>query len=123
MKRSAYLAVLGASLAGAPALAQELPKFDLQKTCGVVSNGTEGTARGCMASEQDARRDLERRWTSFKPDSRRTCTQETQIGGSPSYVEVLTCLELAEGKLNPTPRTGAAAEEPVAQQPARPAGR
>jgi hypothetical protein len=126
MKRSAYLAALGIILAGAPALAQELPKFDLQKTCGVASqNGTEGTARGCMASEQDARRELERRWTSFKPDSRSRCAQETQIGGSPSYVEVLTCVELAEGNLNPTPRAGAAAEEPVAgQRPAvRPAGR
>jgi hypothetical protein len=121
MKRSAYLAALWAVLAGAPALAQGIPKFDLQKTCGVVANGTEGTAQGCMASEQDARRELERRWTSFKPDSRSRCAQETQIGGSPSYVEVLTCVELAEGNLNPTPRAGAAAEEPVAGQ--RPAAR
>ena len=68
MIRSAYLAALGIILAGAPALAQDLPKFDLQKTCGVVANGTQGTAQGCMASEQDARRALERRWTSFKPD-------------------------------------------------------
>jgi hypothetical protein len=120
MKRSAYLAALAIILADAPAMAQDIPSFDLQKTCRVVANGAQGTAQGCMASEQDARGQLERRWTSFKPDSRSRCAQETQIGGSPSYVEVLTCVELAEGKLEPTPRAGAAAEGPTAgQRPAR----
>lgn len=118
MKRSTYLLV-AAMLAGPPALAQDIPRFDLQKTCGVVGNGAEETSRGCVASEQDARAQLERRWTSFKPDTRRTCAQETQIGGSPSYVEVLTCLELAEGNLQPTPQTRAApAEQTTGQKPA-----
>jgi hypothetical protein len=99
-----------------------MPKFNLQQTCGgSAPSGAGDTSRGCMDSEQDARKELERRWTSFKPDSRRTCAQETQIGGSPSYVEVLTCLELAEGNLTPTPRSRGADPSPAAGQtpPAR----
>jgi hypothetical protein len=134
MKRSAYLvAALGLTLSGPLARADDVPKFDIQATCrGVAQNGTENTSRGCEASEQEARAQLERRWTSFKPDSRRVCAQETQIGGSPSYVEVLTCAEMAEGTLMPTgSAAGRQAEEgqqsqgqqsqgqqPAGQQPA-----
>jgi uncharacterized membrane protein len=130
MKRSAYLAAaLGITLVGAPAWADDVPKFDIKATCrGVAANGTEDTSRGCEASEQDARAQLERRWTSFKPDSRRVCTQETQIGGSPSYVEVLTCVEMAEGTLMPTgsagglgadqQQSGAGQQPATGQQPA-----
>ena len=108
MKRSAFLvAALGAALAGPAARADEVPKFDLQVTCRSGSSGDPGhTSRFCMESEQEARAELERRWTSFKPESRRECSQETRIGGLPSYVQVPTCIELAEGKLTATPPAG-----------------
>jgi hypothetical protein len=53
-----------------------------------------GDDQGCINDETDAQRELSRTWFDFKPGSRSTCTQETNIGGAPSYVELLTCLQL-----------------------------
>lgn len=33
-------------------------------------------------------------WSTFRSDAQTMCAQETRIGGGPSYIELLTCLEL-----------------------------
>jgi hypothetical protein len=47
-----------------------------------------------MNDETEAQKELVKSWTSFKPGAQATCVQETKIGGAPSYVELLTCLQL-----------------------------
>ena len=48
-----------------------------------------------MAQEQKARETLASQWTQFAPQSRTNCTQE-QFGATRSYVELLTCLQIAK---------------------------
>jgi hypothetical protein len=56
----------------------------------------------CMRDEHAAEADLKRQWASFSPDHRRTCVEETGVGGSPSYVEVLTCMQMYADKPSAT---------------------
>ena len=43
-----------------------------------------------------ARGKLNDEWGQFTPAQKTRCVSLTGLGGSPSYVELLTCLELAE---------------------------
>jgi hypothetical protein len=49
----------------------------------------------CEQSEQQARNTLSTEWQKFPASDQRNCVAETNIGGFPSYVQVLTCLEMA----------------------------
>src|SRR4051812_27982987 len=67
-------------------LAEDVPNFNIDSICSVGRAGGAGAGernadQGCRASETDARRQLENRWTGFKDESRRACVQQTQIGG------------------------------------------
>lgn len=50
----------------------------------------------CKRDEQDARGKLVKQWDEFSADQRSHCVRLSGLGGSPSYVELLTCLELAK---------------------------
>src|SRR5262247_716970 len=54
------------------------------------------TPRSCTADEEQARDELARRWTEFAPARRTHCTQVSSMSGFQSYVELITCLEMAE---------------------------
>jgi hypothetical protein len=49
----------------------------------------------CLASEQEVRRELAQKWPSFASVDKLHCTQETKMGGEPSYTDLITCLEMA----------------------------
>jgi hypothetical protein len=51
--------------------------------------------QGCMKDENDARAELARKWTHFKPQDRSDCVAQG-AAPMPSYVEILTCLEMSE---------------------------
>jgi hypothetical protein len=88
---AAMLVQTAAALAGPP------PKLDVQATCRRAQplSGTEKSAyQGCINDETDAQKELIKTWSSFKAGAQTTCVQETKIGGAPSYVELLTCLQL-----------------------------
>jgi len=79
-----------------PAL-KSLPKLDIKATCRraqPLSEGQKSAFDSCINDETEAQKQLSRNWFSYKESSRRICTQETQIGGAPSFVELVTCLEL-----------------------------
>lgn len=50
----------------------------------------------CLAKERDARDQLIRQWSEFSRAHRTSCLRSTSAGGIPSYVELLTCLEIAD---------------------------
>ena len=54
------------------------------------------TLRQCLSDEKSARAELERQWTQFSPALRQRCGATTETGGSPSYVEVLVCLQMGQ---------------------------
>lgn len=50
----------------------------------------------CLGKEREAREHLARQWSDFSSEHRRSCLRSTSAGGIPSYVELLTCLEIAD---------------------------
>jgi hypothetical protein len=100
-KLAILAAIAAATLFGHPhsAIAEDVPTFDVQKSCKtdvqVYQGG--GNPAGCLADEQSARTTLVAQWTQFAPDSRARCTKMVgDITGSQSYVELLTCLQMAK---------------------------
>ena len=84
------------------AFADEVPTFDLRKTCKADVLAYQSTASGqasdtgCLSSEQAARTTLVSQWTQFSPASKRECVLlQGDAAGPQSYVELLTCLQMA----------------------------
>ena len=74
-----------------------VPMFDTGPTCADAAKeiSVTRTVEVCQRSEQQARDQLASEWMKFPASDRQTCVATTKIGGFPSYVQVLTCLELA----------------------------
>ncbi|KMO29913.1 hypothetical protein VQ02_28820 [Methylobacterium variabile] len=89
------------------------PKLDIEGTCnspGRASVSQESGSDGCLRSERSAGDELRKRWSEFSGSAKHQCSQQSRAGGFPSYVEMLTCLELASGSVPVTsPRNGATA--------------
>jgi hypothetical protein len=82
------------------ALAAEIPRLAIEATCRAAPRleaGDPDPYQSCMRDEQAARSELEQQWASFNPQHRETCVEQTRVGGSPSYVDVLTCLQMYAG--------------------------
>ena len=91
------LAVIALALHAVIAVAQEVPTFDVGPLCRAQAKAAPELGQACMADEKKAREDLVRQWAQFAPDSKASCTQlATGIAGIRSYVELLTCLQIAK---------------------------
>jgi len=83
-----------------PALARPssaIPQFDAAQICHATSNlglGDDQSFPQCMQDETEAKNQLAKDWTSYSAEVRSRCSAETMIGGSPSYVELSTCLDM-----------------------------
>jgi hypothetical protein len=87
------------SCAASIALADDVPTLNVNKSCraDVQAYAGTSTATQCLAQEQQARQTLVAQWTTFAPEARTTCRQMvTDVSGSESYVELLTCLQMAK---------------------------
>lgn len=86
-------------LAVAPALAaDEVPRLDMKPGCRTAADSAATVKRdydSCLKSEESARDKLKASWKKFPAEDRSRCTGMTKMGGPPSYVELLTCLEMA----------------------------
>jgi hypothetical protein len=90
-----------------------VPAFDVKKSCKTTEDAALSLGRSveaCISSEEAAREQLENRWAEFPGAKRVECVGVSRIGGIPSYIEVLTCLELAQDleriRSTPTETTG-----------------
>jgi len=96
------LALLILALAPCTARADAVPDLDVERTCqsAQVANTSisdKANYDGCLRSEREARKEAERHWGSYTPAAKRQCQNQFKAGGYPSYVEMVTCLELASG--------------------------
>ena len=79
--------------------ADTVPKFDVERTCrpaaiaGVLP-GRDSSA--CQRDENEARSKLEQDWTQYTAGQRSQCAGFAGLDRAPSYVELLTCLEMAK---------------------------
>ena len=79
--------------------ADGVPRLNYEATCRAAQPLTAEDRtpyRNCVNDETRARSELERQWGQFPAAAKGRCTQEATLGGSPSYVELLTCLQLAQ---------------------------
>lgn len=75
------------------------PKLDYTPSCRAAVTTAAVQSRGesaCKQDEETARGKLEQDWGQFSAEQRTHCVQLSSLGGSPSYVELLTCLEMAK---------------------------
>jgi hypothetical protein len=75
-------------------VADSAPKFDIAREC--RSEGGSATIQEqCVTDETQARDQLQPQWIQFSRRDKAVCMGETSVDGTPSYVELLTCLEMA----------------------------
>ena len=91
-------AMLLTSLGLVVQVADAVPRYDIRRTCRAavtLAAGSEGrTVDSCVAGEEAARKDLEKQWAKVPAAERTQCVGTVAVGGSPSYVELIICLEM-----------------------------
>jgi hypothetical protein len=78
-------------------VADNVPRYDMKPTCraAVAMMGNQGrTVESCMSGEERARKDLEKDWSKYPSAERTQCAAPMANNRSPSYVELLICLEM-----------------------------
>ena len=81
------------------AVSDDVPKLDIVRECRFEGGATVEPDR-CSNDEDAALRELEKAWAQFAVADKRNCIVAATIGGFASYVELLTCLEMARDANN-----------------------
>jgi hypothetical protein len=81
------------------AVADRVPAFDIARSCKLDVAATTGLSvdqslKNCVNDENRAQRQLVSQWSKFSASSRAQCIPLESIGGTPSYVSLLTCLQM-----------------------------
>jgi hypothetical protein len=81
--------------------ADKIPAFDIARNCKAEATGIGAVYRveQCTNHETQAKNELTKRWSQFSASQKKNCVETSSIGGSQSYIELLTCLEMASGQL------------------------
>ncbi len=90
------IALLGSHLVLA---AEAVPQFNVEPGCraaGVAAIAPNRTPDSCKHDENEAKAKVEQEWSQFSATDKSHCVQLSRLGGAPSYVELLTCLEMAK---------------------------
>ena len=101
MRTSIFMATFVAVLSAVPLTAHAadtVPKFDIAKNCKsdlTVSTDSGETLESCTRDEEKARQALVLQWSQFRHEDKTFCIREAGLDGTPSYVELQTCLEMA----------------------------
>jgi hypothetical protein len=76
-------------------VADPVPNFNLQPVCQIAERVTaDQYRRDCLRKEREALQELKTKWSGFPAQDRSYCTQLASLAGMPSYVALLTCLEI-----------------------------
>lgn len=102
------------------AATDKVPKLDVAQSCreaqAIAGEDQNLTYKGCMQDEEEAQKQLALKWSKFKLTDRRNCIAQG-AAPLPSYVEILTCLEMydqASTLYRPPERSTATPVEPAA---------
>ena len=101
---------LGAMLATTIVLvaADGVPTFNVEPSCRAAAERAVpvGDPKICMQKELDARDQLAKDWANFTGSDKATCVPLSRTGGTPTYTELLTCLEMTrDARKIPNDRT------------------
>ena len=73
------------------------PKLKLGQSCEAAARGAITAGRdkeACMEDERTAQDQITKTWSQYAPADKTDCVGMNRTGGPPSYVELLTCLEI-----------------------------
>lgn len=93
-----FAGALLASTQTAPG-ADGVPNFDIAPSCRAAATAAVTASRdenACKTDERVALDKLKQDWGQYNDAQRGHCVRLSSLGGAPSYVELLTCLELAK---------------------------
>ena len=90
--------VFGSLLIATAAIADSVPKYDMARTCRLDHAAASGLAvsesmKSCVRDEKRALGQLQKQWSKFPAQKRAGCVSQNTIGGTPSYVGLLSCLQ------------------------------
>jgi hypothetical protein len=80
------------------AVADPVPTFNVEPSCRAAASGGLGIKQDlsvCIEDEKGAREQLVKEWGEFGSQDRSLCTRLSSTGGSPTYTELLVCLQMA----------------------------
>jgi hypothetical protein len=111
------------------AVADRIPQVNFERTCREATSGELAASDRfsvCMDDERAARDELAKGWNGFDAEDRTRCARMSTTGQSASYIELLTCLDMAQiaGKIHADARasggTGSVALAAVPREPPAP---
>lgn len=126
MSRPATKIAIAAVLLGLPAaaLADGPPKLDVTVSCNAAARGALSVGRdkqSCLTDERAAEDTLARDWAKYGAADKTQCIGNVNTGGPPSYVELLSCLEvMRDAKQIREAEQFGPTEQPAVLSPARP---
>jgi hypothetical protein len=81
----------------AVAVADDPPKLDMTTTCAAAAQYSISAGRdkeACLGDETTAQGTLAQNWSKYNADDKNQCVGTVKTGGPPSYVELLSCIEI-----------------------------
>ena len=91
------LVAISLGLPIAIALADSPPKLNVNPSCDAAARGAVTAGRNkeaCLADERTAEDALAKNWSKYNVADKTQCIGNVRTGGPPSYVELLSCLEI-----------------------------
>jgi hypothetical protein len=79
-------------------VADKVPVLDARPSCSVARRSADEAKDrdNCLEEEQNARTQLIKDWGQYAASDRSDCVELATTGGTSSYIELLTCLEMAK---------------------------
>ena len=104
------MAMIGSQLV--TPVSDRVPKLNVEATCKATVATDKSMALDlaqsfddCMRDENAAQQQLGTIWLSNSVELRNRCEGEATAGGSDSYVDLLTCIQMADWVKSPSPAT------------------
>ncbi len=91
------------------AVADDIPSFDITKSCRAgqdIATTTVDPIPACIQKEYEARDELKAHWAQFRQEDKARCVELCNCGGvTGSYIELLSCLEMSPASRKFLPMT------------------
>jgi hypothetical protein len=84
-------------------VADKVPELNYQPSCRAAAQTAALQNRNedaCLQDEKAAKAKLQEEWSSFGAQDKAHCVRLSSTGGFPSYVELLTCVEMSKAAAN-----------------------
>jgi hypothetical protein len=88
----------------------QVPQLNITPSCRAAASAAitlNRSVESCERSEIEARDKLQQEWGKYTDAQQGHCVRLSSLGGSPSYIELLTCLEIDKASKSLPPESRA----------------